>query len=97
MTAAAVPARSETLEHLHGLIERVTFHNAESGFCVLRVKVRGQRDLVTVVGHAATIAAGEWVQMRPALDAADGRNLDGRHGLLGDGADRPFTHTVGWP
>ena len=44
-------------------MERVTFHNAESGFCVLRVKVRGQRDLVTVVGHAATIAAGEWVQM----------------------------------
>ena len=41
----------------------MTFHNAESGFCVLRVKARGQRDLVTVVGHAASIAAGEWVQM----------------------------------
>ena len=41
----------------------MTFHNADSGFCVLRVKARGQRDLVTVVGHAATIAAGEWVQM----------------------------------
>jgi len=41
----------------------VTFHNAESGFCVLRVKARGQRDLITVVGHAATIASGEWVQM----------------------------------
>jgi len=41
----------------------VTFHNADSGFCVLRVKARGQRDLVTVVGHAATIASGEWVQM----------------------------------
>lgn len=39
----------------------VTFHNAESGFCVLRVKARGHRDLVTVVGHAATISAGEWV------------------------------------
>jgi exodeoxyribonuclease V alpha subunit len=48
---------------LAGLAERVTFHNAESGFCVLRVKVRGQRDLITVVGHAASIAAGEWVQM----------------------------------
>jgi exodeoxyribonuclease V alpha subunit len=51
------------MEALAGLVERVTFHNADSGFCVLRVKVRGQRDLVTVVGHAATIAAGEWVQM----------------------------------
>jgi exodeoxyribonuclease V alpha subunit len=44
-------------------VERVTFHNADNGFCVLRIKVRGQRDLVTVVGHAASIAAGEWVQM----------------------------------
>jgi exodeoxyribonuclease V alpha subunit len=25
-------------EVLAGLIERVTFHNAENGFCVLRVK-----------------------------------------------------------
>ena len=47
-------------------MERVTFHSADSSFCVLRVKARGQRDLVTVVGHAATIAAGEWVQMSGA-------------------------------
>ncbi len=44
-------------------MERVTFHSAESGFCVLRVKARGRRELVTVVAHAATIAAGEWVQI----------------------------------
>lgn len=50
-------------EALAGLMERVTFHNADTGFCVLRVKARGQRDLITVVGHAASIAAGEWVQM----------------------------------
>ena len=36
-------------------------HNAENGFCVLRARARGRRDVVTVVGHAATIAAGEWV------------------------------------
>ena len=49
-------------EALAGLVERVTFHNPENGFCVLRVKVRGQRDLVTMVGAAATITAGEFVQ-----------------------------------
>lgn len=54
---------SSPTEALAGLVERVTFHNAENGFCVLRVKVRGQRDLVTVVGHAAMISAGEFVQM----------------------------------
>ena len=35
-------------EALAGLVERVTFHSPETGFCVLRVKVRGQRELVTV-------------------------------------------------
>jgi exodeoxyribonuclease V alpha subunit len=52
---------SSTQEVLAGPVERVTFHNAENGFCVLRVKARGHRDLVTVVGHAATISNGEWV------------------------------------
>ena len=52
---------SSNQEVLAGLIERVTFHNAENGFCVLRIKARGHRDLVTVVGHAASISAGEWV------------------------------------
>src|SRR5215212_9804910 len=49
-------------EALAGLVERVTFHNPETGFCVLRVKVRGQRDLVTVVGVAAAVRAGEFIQ-----------------------------------
>ena len=48
-------------EVLAGLVERVTFHNESNGFCVLRAKARGHRELVTVVGHAASIAAGEWI------------------------------------
>ena len=48
-------------EVLAGIVERVTFHNAETGFAVLRVKARGHRDLVTIVGHTAAIAAGEWI------------------------------------
>jgi exodeoxyribonuclease V alpha subunit len=43
------------------VLERVTYHNAENGFCVLRVKARGQRDLVVVTGHAAVISAGEFI------------------------------------
>jgi exodeoxyribonuclease V alpha subunit len=62
----SAPAQTQPVEALAGLVERVTFHNAESGFCVLRVKARGHRDLVVVVGHAASIAAGEWVQMSGA-------------------------------
>ena len=51
---------------LSGAIERVTFHNPETGFCVLRVKLRGPFDLVTVVGHALMIAAGEWLTAQGA-------------------------------
>ena len=59
----AVPPPSNQPDHevLAGIVERVTFHNAETGFCVLRVKARGHRDLATIVGHAATISAGEWI------------------------------------
>ena len=52
---------SSTQEVLAGLVERVTYHNAENGFCVIRIKARGHRELVTALGHAATISAGEWI------------------------------------
>jgi exodeoxyribonuclease V alpha subunit len=48
-------------ENLAGLVERVTFHNEDSGFCVLRVKARGGRDLDHRCRRAATISAGEFV------------------------------------
>jgi exodeoxyribonuclease V alpha subunit len=50
-----------TQEVLAGSVERVTFHSPDNGFCVLRVKARSHRDLVTIVGHAAAISAGEWI------------------------------------
>ena len=52
---------SSDREVLAGPVERVTFHNPENGFCVLRTRARGHRELVTVVGHAATVSPGEWI------------------------------------
>jgi exodeoxyribonuclease V alpha subunit len=75
MSSAPSQATSAPTENLAGLVERVTFHNKENGFCVLRLKARGQRDLVTVIGHAAMISAGEWVQ------AAGTWTNDRTHGL----------------
>lgn len=49
-------------ETLQGAIERVTFHQEETGFCVLRVQVKGQRDLVTVIGNTAAVHAGEFLE-----------------------------------
>ena len=51
-----------TYEFLSGLVERVTFHNPDNGYCVLRVKARGHRELVTIVGHSSSISAGEFLQ-----------------------------------
>ena len=54
--------RTHPLERLSGLVERVTFHSADSGFCVLRVQVRGHRELVTVIGSAASVTPGEYLE-----------------------------------
>jgi hypothetical protein len=43
-------------ENLAGLVERVTFHNDESGFCVLRVKVRGRGDLIPLLAMRQPLA-----------------------------------------
>ena len=75
MNAAATPERSTPSEQISGPIERVTFHSDESGFCVLRVKVKGQRDEVTVIGSLPSVSAGEWL-------VADGWWVrDKEHGL----------------
>jgi exodeoxyribonuclease V alpha subunit len=58
-------------EVLTGVIERVTFHNLDTGFAVLRVQADRRHDLVTVVGSMPSAiagefveASGEWVQTR---------------------------------
>lgn len=47
---------------LKGTVERVTFHSEETGFCVLRVQIKGQSTLQTVIGNAASIQAGEFIE-----------------------------------
>jgi hypothetical protein len=44
-------------ETLAGSVERVTFHNEDNGFGVLKVKARGKRNLLPVVGHVSSISA----------------------------------------
>jgi exodeoxyribonuclease V alpha subunit len=62
-------------ETLSGVIERVTFHNPENGFAVLRVQPRGRSDLVTVVGHLPNALVGEY------LEASGAWTHDRDHGL----------------
>src|SRR3974377_1338244 len=57
----AIPERKPTSEEISGLIERVTFHNEENGFCVRRGKTPGHRDETTVIGSLPSVTAGEWL------------------------------------
>jgi exodeoxyribonuclease V alpha subunit len=52
------------LTDLSGQIERITFTNEENGFTIAKVKVRGQRDLVTVVGNLMSPMPGEILDLR---------------------------------
>ena len=49
---------------LQGQIERVTYANEETGYTIARVKVQGQRDLVTVVGNLLAANPGEIIRMQ---------------------------------
>jgi len=61
--------------HLEGSVERVTFHSPESGFFVIRVRVAGYQDLITLTGNTPSVTGGEYVE-------ADGTWInDPKHGL----------------
>jgi exodeoxyribonuclease V alpha subunit len=52
------------LADLQGQIERITYTNEENGFTIAKVKVKGRRDLVTVVGNLMAPTPGEILQMQ---------------------------------
>jgi exodeoxyribonuclease V alpha subunit len=52
------------LAELQGQIERITYTNEENGFTIARLKVYGQRDLVTVVGNLMAPTPGEILKMK---------------------------------
>ena len=52
-------ATQQHLENISGVIERITYHNEENGYVVLRVKVQKHKNLVTVIGTIGTVSVGE--------------------------------------
>lgn len=90
-------------ETLQGTIERVTFHNPDNGFSVLKLKASGRSKPVTVVGKVPSVTAGEYVQAEGVwtVDAQHGpqfradqirtahpASLEGIEKYLGSGALR---------
>ena len=72
------PAQEETLE---GLVELITFHSEETGFCVLKVKARGFRETIALVGKVPRINVGEWIKARGkwTIDRKHGRQFLSEH------------------
>jgi exodeoxyribonuclease V alpha subunit len=57
------PEQAAPLVVLKGLVERVTYHNPENGYSVIKVNAPSERDLVTVVGHFSAVTAGESLRL----------------------------------
>jgi exodeoxyribonuclease V alpha subunit len=85
---------------LRGFVERVTFHTEETGYCVLKVKPERGGELVTVLGKAPRVvagehieASGEWVRdpefgrqlKASAIKLSQPESLDGLVRYLGSG------------
>ncbi len=53
----------DNLSKIQGQIERITFANEENGFTIAKLKAKGERDLVTVVGSLSGINPGEVLEL----------------------------------
>lgn len=51
------------VDQLEGAVERITYYNEENGYSVVRLNVRGERDLVTIVGHLPEVNPGERLRL----------------------------------
>lgn len=51
-------------EYINGIVERITYHNPDNGFVVLKVLVKGHRDLVVVTGEVHSISVGEEIKVQ---------------------------------
>ena len=54
---------TNSLSRLRGQIERITFANEENGFTIAKMKVQGEKELVTVVGNFPGINPGEVLEL----------------------------------
>lgn len=55
-------AADPKIERLSGTVEKIVFHSEDSGFTVLRVRVKGSREPVAVTGYLAAVSPGEFVE-----------------------------------
>jgi len=69
----AKPPESE----ISGHVERITFHSEDTGFAVLKVQVKDENELTTVIGKLPNVSVGEFLVASGdwAMDPTHGRQL----------------------
>lgn len=58
------PRTTTKAEVLRGLVDRVVFHNEDNGYCILKIVPEGRRDVVSLIGKAPRVVAGEEFEAR---------------------------------
>src|SRR5829696_2154893 len=52
------------MDSLEGTVERITYHNEENGYSVVRLKPQRGQDLVTLVGNLPELSPGEYLRLQ---------------------------------
>ncbi|MCG8476514.1 MAG: AAA family ATPase [Cytophagales bacterium] len=52
------------MDIISGVVERITYHNAENGWTVLKLKAKGQKNLIPVVAYQSKVFAGATVELQ---------------------------------
>lgn len=65
------------LDNLRGVVERITYQNEKNGYTVIKCRVKGFQDLVTVVGNMADVHVGSVLSMsgKWKIDSKYGRQF----------------------
>ena len=66
--------RTDRMEHLRCVVERITYQNAENGYSVIKCRAKGYQDLVTVVGSMPDVHVGS------VLYLGGSWKIDGKYG-----------------
>lgn len=56
--------KQDVTEYISGIIEHITYHNPDKGFCVLRIMVKGHMDLIIAIGNISFALVGEYIKYR---------------------------------
>jgi exodeoxyribonuclease V alpha subunit len=53
---------------LEGSVERITFHSEDNHFTIAKMKIKGRRDLLTIIGHLFSITPGEVLKIQGSFE-----------------------------